>query len=81
MNANYQMHSELKHGKNPISNVCLGGCTITSKAKINIFEKKISLCWSLWDYSLLKTFKKMLILAFGGKHLQLSYQITHFSTF
>ena len=27
--------------KIPISNVCLGGCTITSKTKINIFWKKV----------------------------------------
>ena len=33
-------HDELKREKkNPISNVCLGGCTITSKAKINVFLK------------------------------------------
>ena len=31
--------NELKHKKNPISNMCLGGYTIASKAKINIFEK------------------------------------------
>ena len=31
------MHNELKCEKNPISHVCLGGCTITSKAKINVF--------------------------------------------
>ena len=28
--------NELKRKKNPISNVCLGGCTITSKTKIKI---------------------------------------------
>ena len=28
--------NELKRKTNPISNVCLGGCAITSKAKINI---------------------------------------------
>ena len=30
-------HNELKCEKNPISNVCLGGCRITSKTKINVY--------------------------------------------
>ena len=31
------LHNELKAQKNPISNVCLDGCTITSKTKSNDF--------------------------------------------
>ena len=33
----FLLHNELKREKIPISNVCLGGCTITSKTKINVF--------------------------------------------
>ncbi len=35
MDYSHDIHNELKCKKNPISNVCLGGCTITSKTKIN----------------------------------------------
>ena len=31
------LHNELKDEKSPISNVCLGGCKITSKTNINGF--------------------------------------------
>jgi len=37
----YNSHNELKHEKKtPISNVCLGGCMIASKTKINVFLYK-----------------------------------------
>ena len=31
INNNITIHNELKREKNPITNVCLGGCMITSK--------------------------------------------------
>ena len=60
-------------GKNPISNVCLGGCTITSMC----FEMFSSLQVSLWGPSTRIFFQKTLILAFEANSA-LSCQIWTF---
>ena len=46
--------------KIPLSNVCLGGCTITLKAKINISWNFLFIA----GWSIRKFFKKMMISAF-----------------
>ena len=59
------MHNELKHEKKiPISNVCLGGCTITLKTKINVFRKNFFTPGPLQRLSTWTSFKKLWFLAF-----------------
>ena len=58
-------NNELKCEKKiPVSNMCLGDCTITSKAKINIFENVSSVPGSPSETFHSIFFQKMLTLAF-----------------
>ena len=61
---NRSKHNELNGGINCNLNVCLGGCTITSKAKINVFCNFFSLrCAGLFEAALYsKKFQKTMIL-------------------
>ena len=63
-NDQHTAHNALKHEKIPISNVCLGDCMITSKAKINVFLKKNSSEGSPKDTLSEEKISKMLILVF-----------------
>ena len=71
-----QPHNEIKREKKiPISNVCLGGCPITSKTKINVFE-----IFSSLRVPSIKFFLKTLIFAFEA-NTALSCQNGLFSVF